>query len=190
MATCVPRLMHWAMLKGSLDYKVSLTITCLLSFIHTIFTVSVYLSLSISLSVSHSLSLSLTYPHSLSPYLSYNILNVELHLAVKSTSTTSTPRHVDVKLRKSPHKEKPKKYKRPQKGRKDVNVDDRDGDDDEQDFTTTTTPDFHTPPQTQTILPSVTHRPSWVLRSGVTKHLSVGNNLKLTLTILFIINRL
>lgn len=122
--------------------------------------------------------------------LLYSISDVELHLAVKSTSTTSTPRHVDVKLRKSPHKEKPKKYKRPQKGRKDVNIDERDGDDDEQDLTTTTTPDFRTPPQLQTVLPSVTRHPPWVLRSGVSKHLAVDNNLTFILTVLFIIHRL
>lgn len=123
-------------------------------------------------------------------WIFFKYFYLELHLPVKSTSTTSTPRHVDVKLRKSPHKENSKKNKRPPKGRKDSNIDDRDSDDDEREFTTATIPEFRTPPQLQTITPSVTHHPPWVLRNDAMKQPNISKTLTFISGVLFIIHRL
>ncbi|XP_065165837.1 lachesin-like isoform X2 [Atheta coriaria] len=87
----------------------------------------------------------------------------ELHLIVKTTSTTPAPRRVDSKPRKPSHKEKPtKKYTRPTKGRKDGTLLGGDGDD-EDESGRTASPESRTaaPPQSPT--PSITRTPPWVL---------------------------
>ncbi|XP_017772641.1 PREDICTED: lachesin-like [Nicrophorus vespilloides] len=81
----------------------------------------------------------------------------EMHMA-KTTTTTPAPRIVDLKPRKTPHREKPKKYKRPTKGRKDS--------EDEGDLESTkiATLETRTLSPSLSATPSATKPPPWVLQ--------------------------
>ncbi|KAF2885578.1 hypothetical protein ILUMI_20601, partial [Ignelater luminosus] len=106
----------------------------------------------------------------------------ELHLIVKSTSTASTPKYVDVKARKPPHKEKSKKWKR-LKGRKDTS---EYGDaEEEQEVTTAILPELRTPIASQTATPSPSRSPSWISLSNAAISSSVGYPITLGLIFLY-----
>lgn len=110
------------------------------------------------------------------------ILCLELHLIVKSTSTASTPKYVDVKPRKPAHKEKPKKWKR-LKGRKDTS---EYGDaEEEQEVTTAILPELRTPIASQTATPSPSRSPSWISLSNAAVISSVGYPITLGLIFLY-----
>ncbi|CAH0562372.1 unnamed protein product [Brassicogethes aeneus] len=79
----------------------------------------------------------------------------ELHLIVKSTSTASTPKYIETKPRKPPHKEKPKKWKNKKKENGEV------GQPEEHESTTLLLPEAKTLPPYVTTFPSASKSPSW-----------------------------
>lgn len=89
------------------------------------------------------------------------ILILELHLIVKSTTTASTPRYIETKPRKTAHKEKPKKWKRPRGRKEQVEY----GDSEDEDLTTTLVPDSKSTPL-HTISYTPSRPPSWVIHSN------------------------
>ncbi|XP_044765795.1 lachesin-like [Coccinella septempunctata] len=84
----------------------------------------------------------------------------ELHLAVKTTSTT-TPRYVETKPRKTPHKEKPKKYKAPRRKESDQT-------EEQPEFTTVMTPEIRTASPGDSSQTTVSKSPAWIhlLKNG------------------------
>ncbi|XP_031337929.1 lachesin-like isoform X2 [Photinus pyralis] len=110
----------------------------------------------------------------------------ELHLTVKSTSTASTPKYIDVKSRKQQHKEKSKKWKRP-KGRKEAS---EYGDTEEdQEATTAALPELQTPVASQTVTPISTRTPLWILHSHSGVGFSIGDPITVGLISLYCLCR-
>ncbi|KAJ8986202.1 hypothetical protein NQ317_009908 [Molorchus minor] len=77
---------------------------------------------------------------------------------VKSTSTASTPKYVETKPRKPPHKDKSKKWKQ---FRKKENSDNKN--DEEREMSTLLLPELHTPPSPLTSVATTSRSPSWIL---------------------------
>ncbi|KAF5308925.1 hypothetical protein FQR65_LT00007 [Abscondita terminalis] len=110
----------------------------------------------------------------------------ELHLTIKSTSTASTPKYIDVKSRKQQHKEKSKKWKRP-KGRKEAS---EYGDaEEDQEVTTVALPELQTPVASQTATPASTRTPLWILHSNAAVGFSIGDPITLGLISLYCLCR-
>lgn len=104
----------------------------------------------------------------------------ELHLIAKSTSTASTPKHVNVKLRKQQHKDKSKKRPR---GRKE-NSEYWDAED-EQEVTTAALPEFRTLISSQIITPTASRPPLWILHTNSAVGFSIGDPITVGLIFLY-----
>ncbi|KAK9889040.1 hypothetical protein WA026_004321 [Henosepilachna vigintioctopunctata] len=83
----------------------------------------------------------------------------ELHLAVKTTSTTSTPRYIETKPRKPVHKEKPKKWKTMRKKEQEQS-------EEQPDATTIQSPESNTLTSEEATLKTVSKSPSWISLYG------------------------
>ncbi|KAL3289528.1 hypothetical protein HHI36_022945 [Cryptolaemus montrouzieri] len=81
----------------------------------------------------------------------------ELHLAVKTTSTTITPRYIETRPRKPVHKEKPKKWKAPRKKEPEIS------EGDQVELTTVQLPELKTVAAVETSVATVSRSPSWIL---------------------------
>nr|XP_022901273.1 lachesin-like [Onthophagus taurus] len=97
----------------------------------------------------------------------------ELRLPVKTSTTTILPKVIDPKIRKPLHKDKPKKYKPPRKGRKE-SYDDKDEDDDQE----MTTPSVYEVKTYQPLTTSqiVTRKP-WIIHNNDGNQLEIGYHL-------------